>query len=165
MVEMTEVARILDRATAKSLILIDEIGRGTSTYDGLSLAWSLLEFIHNDIQAKTLFATHFHELTLLEKSLPGLRNVNVLVEKWRDEIVFLYRLASGVCNQSYGIEVAKLAGLPQKVLLRARDLLSVLETQSQRGTRARNRALEIHDNQMVFFDESKTSESRTELET
>jgi len=165
MVEMTEVARIVERATPRSLILIDEIGRGTSTYDGLSLAWSLLEFIHNDVRAKTLFATHFHELTLLENSLPGLRNGNVLVEKWRDEIVFLYRLAPGICNQSYGIEVAKLAGLPQKVLLRARDLLSLLETQSQRGTRARNRALEIHDNQMAFFDESKRSESRTELET
>ncbi len=165
MVEMTEVAQIVERATPRSLILIDEIGRGTSTYDGLSLAWSLLEFIHNDVKAKTLFATHFHELTLLEKSLPGLRNVNVLVEKWKDEIIFLYRLAPGICNQSYGIEVAKLAGLPKKVLVRARDLLSCLETQSQRGTRARNRALEIHDNQMAFFDAPKPSESRTELET
>ncbi|MBI4405131.1 MAG: DNA mismatch repair protein MutS, partial [Deltaproteobacteria bacterium] len=158
MVEMTEVARIIGCATARSLILIDEIGRGTSTYDGLSLAWSLLEFLHNDLRAKTLFATHFHEITALEKSLPGLKNANVLVEKWKDEIVFLHRLGSGICNQSYGIEVAKLAGLPSKVLLRAKEILGLLETQAQRANRARNRALDFHNNQMAFFGVEKAPE-------
>jgi DNA mismatch repair protein MutS len=162
MVEMTEVARILESATPKSLILIDEIGRGTSTYDGLSLAWSLLEHIHKQVQAKTLFATHFHEVTSLEKSLPGLRNVNVLVEKWKNEIVFLHRLGPGACSQSYGIEVAKLAGLPSRVLLRAKEILGHLESQSQRGSRARHRALEIHDNQLVFFDEIGSLENLAE---
>jgi DNA mismatch repair protein MutS len=165
MVEMMEVVRILTKASARSLILIDEIGRGTSTYDGLSLAWALLEHIHTQLSAKTLFATHFHELTMLEKSLPQLINFHALVEKWKEEIVFLYRLARGVSPRSYGIEVAKLAGLPAPVLTRARQLQSLLEGQSQRNHRGRSRALEIHDNQMVFFDELKALENRSELET
>lgn len=160
MVEMIEVARILESATCRSLILIDEIGRGTSTYDGLALAWSLLEFIHNEIGAKTLFATHFQELTGLQKSLPQLKNMNVLVEKWKEEIVFLHKLAPGICNQSYGVEVAKLAHLPSKVLLRAREILGCLESQSQRADRARSRALQIHDSQMAFFDVPEVSETR-----
>jgi DNA mismatch repair protein MutS len=164
MVEMTEVARILGRATERSLIIIDEIGRGTSTYDGLSLAWSLLEYIHTSLKSFTLFATHFHELTHLEKSLPGLRNANVLVQKWKEDIVFLYKLAPGICNQSYGIEVAKLAGLPTPVLSRARHILGLLESQSERGSRIRNRALEIHDNQLAFFEEQNPPETRAELE-
>jgi DNA mismatch repair protein MutS len=165
MVEMTEVVRILEKSTPRSLILIDEIGRGTSTYDGLSLAWALLEYIHTQLSAKTLFATHFHELTMLEKSLPQLKNLHALVEKWKEEIVFLYRLAPGVSPRSYGIEVAKLAGLPGPVLTRARQLQNLLEGQSQRNHRGRSRALEIHDNQMVFFEELKTLENRSELET
>jgi DNA mismatch repair protein MutS len=164
MVEMSEVARILDLATPQSLILIDEIGRGTSTYDGLSLAWSLLEYLHKETQAKTLFATHFHELTQLEKSLPGLCNGNVLVDRSSEQLVFLYRLAPGVCSQSYGIEVAKLAGLPGKVLSRARDLLGLLETQSQKGSKTRNKALEIHVNQLGLFDESKSPEMPVRIE-
>ncbi|MBI3295494.1 MAG: DNA mismatch repair protein MutS [Deltaproteobacteria bacterium] len=152
MVEMSEVAQILKRATRRSLILIDEIGRGTSTYDGLSLAWSLLEHLHGEVCAKTLFATHFHELTALEKSLPGLVNANVLVKKMGDEIVFLHRLDSGGCSQSYGVDVARLAGLPSKVLLRAKDILTVLESQSQRGYRARGRALGSSDQQMGFLE-------------
>jgi DNA mismatch repair protein MutS len=162
MVEMTEVARILNKATARSLILIDEIGRGTSTYDGLSLAWSILEFMHLNLKSKTLFATHFHELTEIEKKLPQLRNANVLVEKWKSEIVFLHRLASGICNRSYGIEVARLAGLPKEVLTRAKEIVSMLEVHSQKALRARNRALEIHDNQMVFFEEFGPFETRPE---
>jgi DNA mismatch repair protein MutS len=151
MVEMTEVARILKQATSKSLILIDEIGRGTSTYDGLSLAWSLIEFIHTEIRAKTLFATHFHEITSLEQTLPGLKNVNVLVEKWKDSIVFLHKLAPGICNRSYGIEVAALADVPMQVSERAKQILGLLEGHSQRTTRSRNRALEKQSNQLVFF--------------
>lgn len=165
MVEMTEVARILKTATPQSLILIDEIGRGTSTYDGLSLAWSLLEHLHNVVRAKTLFATHFHEITALEMALPGVKNANVLVEKWKDEVVFLYKLGPGICNRSYGIEVAKLAGLPSEVLVRARDIQGLLETQSQRGNKARHTALEQHAKQMGFFDEGESSESLTPLES
>ncbi len=165
MVEMTEVARILKQATPRSLILIDEIGRGTSTYDGLSLAWSLLEHLHTDVRAKVLFATHFHEITALESSLPGVMNTSVLVEKWNDEIVFLHKLRPGICNRSYGIEVAALAGLPPKVLSRARDIQGLLESHAHRGSRTRSRALDIHDNQMAFFDTPKPSESRAPLES
>ncbi|MCB0417644.1 MAG: DNA mismatch repair protein MutS [Bdellovibrionaceae bacterium] len=152
MVEMTEMARILRQATQNSLILVDEIGRGTSTYDGLSLAWSLIEFMHNQVRAKTLFATHFHEVTSLEQHAPGIKNMNVLVEKWEGEIVFLHKLAPGICNRSYGIEVAALASLPQPVLVRAREILGHLESQSQRNTRNRSDALQMHQNQMTFFE-------------
>ncbi len=165
MVEMNEVARILENATERSLILIDEIGRGTSTYDGLALAWSLLEYLHGEIGAKTLFATHFHEITSLEASLPGVKNVNVLVDKWDDEVVFLYRLAVGVCNRSYGIEVAKLAGLPPKVLSRARDIQGLLETHSQRAQRSRSAALIDPAKQMGFFDDAESMERPVPLGT
>jgi DNA mismatch repair protein MutS len=165
MVEMTEVARILKTATPQSLILIDEIGRGTSTYDGLSLAWSLLEHLHNVVRAKTLFATHFHEITALETALPGVKNANVLVEKWKEEVVFLYKLGPGICNRSYGIEVAKLAGLPSEVLVRARDIQGLLESQSQRGNKARHTALEQHAKQMGFFDEGESPETLAPLES
>lgn len=164
MVEMTEMARILQSATSRSLILIDEIGRGTSTYDGLSLAWSIVEYLHNEVDAKTLFATHFHELTGLEKQLPRVRNTNVLVKKWKDDIVFLHKLANGVCNRSYGIEVAKLAGLPDKLLVRAKSLLGVLESQSARNARTRNQALQLHDNQLAFFESLTPSETPSQLE-
>lgn len=152
MVEMSEVARILEQANSRSLILIDEIGRGTSTYDGLSLAWSLVEYLHNQVQAKTLFATHFHEITALENQLPGLKNFNVLVDRNEGEIVFLHRLVKGSCNQSYGIEVAKLAGLPQQVLNRAKQILGILEAQTHKSSRKRNDALDIHQAQLGFFD-------------
>lgn len=165
MVEMTEVARILKTATPNSLILIDEIGRGTSTYDGLSLAWSLLEFLHTQVRAKTLFATHFHEITALETALPGLRNFNVLVEKWKEDVVFLYKLAPGICNRSYGIEVAKLAGLPSEVLLRARDIQGLLESQSQRGNRVRSAALSGHAKQLGLFEGQDPLETPAPLET
>lgn len=131
MVEMSEVARILEKASSKSLLVIDEVGRGTSTYDGLSLAWSLLEHIHLKLKAKTLFATHFHELTTLEKAHPSLRNANVLVKKEGDEITFLHQLVFGSCNRSYGIEVAKLAGLPDPILIRATQLLNQLESEAK----------------------------------
>lgn len=152
MVEMAEVARILEQGTTNSLILIDEIGRGTSTYDGLSLAWSLLEYFHEALRSKLLFATHFHELTSLESRLSGLTNVNVLVRKVGEEIVFLHRLEQGACSQSYGVDVARLARLPPKVLLRAKDILGVLETQSARGLRVRSRALGSPDKQLGFFE-------------
>lgn len=127
MVEMSEMARILKQATEKSLLIIDEIGRGTSTYDGLSLAWSLLEHIHTKLQSKTLFATHFHELTQLESQYPQLRNAQVTVENKGDRILFLHHLAWGSAERSYGVEVARLAGIPVEVLERASSLLEDFE--------------------------------------
>ncbi len=123
MVEMTETATILNTATERSLILLDEMGRGTATFDGLSLAWAALEFLHAKIGARTLFATHYHELTLLAEQLPRLKNVRVAVKETPQGIVFLHSIEPGPASKSYGIEVARLAGLPQRVLQRARQVL------------------------------------------
>jgi len=129
MVEMNETANILNNATKKSLIILDEIGRGTSTFDGISLAWSIVEYLHasENQGAKTLFATHYHELTDLERMLPGVKNYNVQVKEWNDEIIFLRKILPGGADKSYGIQVARLAGLPTPVLERAREVLSNLE--------------------------------------
>lgn len=149
MVEMTEIARILKQATPKSLLLIDEIGRGTSTYDGLSLAWAILENIHQELGAKTLFATHFHELTSLENRNPGLKNANVLVKKQNEQIIFLHQLELGSCNRSYGIEVARLAGLPAKVLAQADGILEELELFGNKKAQLRSKVLEISHKNLV----------------
>ncbi len=127
MVEMTETANILNNATPRSLIVLDEIGRGTSTFDGLSLAWSIVEHLHNQVGAKTLFATHYHELTELAQRLPRLKNFNVAVREWRDQIVFLRKIVEGGTDKSYGIHVARLAGVPKEVLERAKVILGNLE--------------------------------------
>ncbi len=127
MVEMIETANILNAATAKSLIVLDEIGRGTSTFDGISIAWAVAERIHDRVQAKTLFATHYHELTELADNLERAKNVNVAVREWGGKVVFLYRIVDGGADHSYGIQVAKLAGLPQDVITRAREILDSLE--------------------------------------
>jgi DNA mismatch repair protein MutS len=127
MVEMTETANILNNATARSLIVLDEIGRGTSTFDGLSLAWSIVEHLHNAVGAKTLFATHYHELTELAARLPRIKNFNVAVREWHDQIVFLRKIVEGGTDKSYGIQVARLAGVPKEVLERAKQILSNLE--------------------------------------
>ncbi len=127
MVEMNETANILNNATRKSLIILDEIGRGTSTYDGLSIAWAVAEYIANKIGAKTLFATHYHELTELTSTLPGVQNYNVAVKEQNDEIIFLRKIVKGGTDRSYGIQVARLAGLPSEVLQRAKEILSNLE--------------------------------------
>jgi len=127
MVEMTETANILNNATPRSLIVLDEIGRGTSTFDGLSLAWSIVEFLHNQVGAKTLFATHYHELTELAARLPRIKNFNVAVREWHDQIVFLRKIVEGGTDKSYGIQVARLAGVPKEVLERAKQILSNLE--------------------------------------
>lgn len=127
MVEMTETARILNTATRRSLIILDEIGRGTSTYDGVSLAWSIVEFIHERLQARTLFATHYHELTDLSKTLGRLANLNVSVKEWEDNVVFLHKIVEGSADKSYGIHVAKLAGVPRSVNERATEILGQLE--------------------------------------
>jgi DNA mismatch repair protein MutS len=127
MVEMTEAANILNNATDKSLVILDEIGRGTSTYDGVSLAWAITEYLHNQVGCRALFATHYHELAQLADSLPLLRNYNVVVREWQEEIVFLHKIAPGSADKSYGIHVARLAGVPQEVLNRAQEVLAELE--------------------------------------
>ena len=127
MVEMSETANILNNATPRSLIILDEIGRGTSTFDGLSLAWSIVEHLHNAVGAKTLFATHYHELTELAQRLPRLKNFNVAVREWHDSIVFLRKIVEGGTDKSYGIHVARLAGVPKEVLERAKQILVNLE--------------------------------------
>jgi DNA mismatch repair protein MutS len=128
MVEMTEAANILNNATPRSLVILDEIGRGTSTYDGVSLAWAIAEYIHNQISCRALFATHYHELAELGDKLPGLRNYNVQVRDGADGIVFLHKIALGSADKSYGIHVARLAGVPEAILDRAAQVLSELET-------------------------------------
>jgi DNA mismatch repair protein MutS len=132
MVEMTETANILHNATAHSLVILDEIGRGTSTFDGVSLAWSITEYVHDRICCRTLFATHYHELVDLERSKPGLRNANVAVREQGGEIAFLHRIVPGGADQSYGIHVARLAGVPPGVLDRAGQILNYLESQHAR---------------------------------
>ncbi|MGH7992056.1 MAG: DNA mismatch repair protein MutS [Limisphaerales bacterium] len=127
MVEMTETANILNNATPRSLVVLDEIGRGTSTFDGLSLAWSIVEHLHNQVGAKTLFATHYHELSELAARLPRLKNFNVAVREWHDQIVFLRKIVEGGTDKSYGIQVARLAGVPKEVLERAKQILANLE--------------------------------------
>jgi DNA mismatch repair protein MutS len=128
MVEMTEAANILNNATDRSLVILDEIGRGTSTYDGVSLAWAITEYLHNQVGCRALFATHYHELAQLAGQLPGLRNYNVLVREWQDQIIFLHKIAPGSADKSYGIHVARLAGVPEEVLDRANPVLGELES-------------------------------------
>jgi DNA mismatch repair protein MutS len=137
--EMIEVARILAHATSRSLVILDELGRGTSTYDGMSLAWAVVEDLHDRVGARTLFATHYHELTELASQLPRCTNAQVLVREDGHDIVFLHRVASGAAESSYGIHVARLAGVPEPVIARAREVLGGLEANaaSQRSPRHR----------------------------
>ncbi|MDR1383599.1 MAG: DNA mismatch repair protein MutS [Planctomycetaceae bacterium] len=127
MVEMTETARILNMATPQSLVILDEIGRGTSTFDGVSLAWSIVEYMHDHIGSRTFFATHYHELTELAERLDRINNLNVAVREWNDEIVFLHKIIQGAADKSYGIHVARLAGVPKEVVKRADEILVHLE--------------------------------------
>jgi DNA mismatch repair protein MutS len=140
MVEMIETANILNNATRRSLVILDEIGRGTSTFDGLSIAWSVAEYLHNEPRAgcKTLFATHYHQLTELARSLPRVRNYHMPVKEAGEEIVFLRKVLPGSVDRSYGIQVARLAGLPRKVTERARGVLASLEADNP-PTRMRSR--------------------------
>jgi DNA mismatch repair protein MutS len=124
---MTEAANILNNATARGLVILDEIGRGTSTYDGVTLAWGITEYLHDRIGCRTLFATHYHELAQLAEKLSGLRNYNALVHEDAGGIVFLHKMAPGSADKSYGIHVAQRAGVPAEVLSRAREVLSELE--------------------------------------
>jgi DNA mismatch repair protein MutS len=153
MVEMTETARILNTASGRSLVILDEIGRGTSTYDGISLAWAVIEHIHEHLGCRTLFATHYHELTELEKSLPQVKNLNVAVREWEEEVVFLHKIIEGAADKSYGIHVARLAGVPREVIERAKDILVQLEAEhldaegrpniARRGDEDRPRELQL----------------------
>ena len=127
MVEMVEIANILNNATARSLVVLDEVGRGTSTFDGVALAWAIAEHLHDEVRARTLFATHYHELTDLSDLKEGVHNLNVAVREWEDEIVFLHRISEGATDRSYGIQVARLAGVPKALVARAKSVLSGME--------------------------------------
>ena len=138
MVEMSEVASILKYATSRSLLILDEIGRGTSTYDGMSIARAVLEYAANPkrLGAKTLFATHYHELSTMENKLPNVKNYNIAVKKRGDQMIFLRKIVPGATDDSYGIEVAKLAGLPNSVIARAREILEELEAGGEKAPAA-----------------------------
>jgi DNA mismatch repair protein MutS len=162
MVEMTEVAEILRSATKRSLVILDEVGRGTSTFDGLSIAWAVAEYIHDSpaLGARTLFATHYHELTELAATKEGVRNFNVAVREWGEKIIFLRKIIEGGANRSYGIQVARLAGVPDEVVLRAKEILLNLEKgeldeagmpKIARGKKATRK----NDNQLSLFTPEK----------
>jgi DNA mismatch repair protein MutS len=155
MVEMTETARILHNATPRSLVILDEIGRGTSTYDGVSLAWAVVEFLHDRNGCRTLFATHYHELTELARSLPKVRNLNVAVREWQDEVIFLHKIVPGAADKSYGIHVARLAGVPRDVLERAKEILARLEQEhldpSEQPRLARRPRIRRREVQLTLF--------------
>ena len=159
MVEMNETANILNNATDKSLIILDEIGRGTSTFDGVSIAWAVAEYIHNhpNLRSKTIFATHYHELTELELTLPRVKNYNVSVREWNEKIIFLRKIVPGGTDKSYGIHVARLAGLPKEVIERAKKILATLEiaTLSASGkpkfASSTQKNSSTEDQQLTFF--------------
>ena len=153
LVEMIETANILNNATPKSLILLDEVGRGTSTFDGLSIAWAVTEHIHNNpgVSAKTLFATHYHELTELAQILPRVKNYQVAVKQWEGEIIFLRKIVRGGCDDSYGIHVARLAGIPAQVLKRAGKILADLESGELSSLKADGTASEPAAYQLSIF--------------
>jgi DNA mismatch repair protein MutS len=134
MVEMMEANQALTYATSKSLILFDEIGRGTATYDGMALAQGIIEYIHEKVKAKTLFSTHYHEITVLEEVLSGLKNIHVGAVEEDGELVFLHKMMEGSADKSYGIHVAKLAGLPDELLDRSSDILAHLESETPEMT-------------------------------
>jgi DNA mismatch repair protein MutS len=168
MVEMSETANILNNASLKSLVILDEIGRGTSTFDGLSIAWAVAEHLHDQIGARTLFATHYHELTELAQTHQGVQNLNVAVREWNDQIMFLHKILPGAADKSYGIHVARLAGLPDSVLERAREVLANLENNeySQSGkpkiARTKKRTMKIDDGpqqlHLTLFEEEEDDE-------
>jgi DNA mismatch repair protein MutS len=161
MVEMQETANILHTATSRSLVILDEIGRGTATFDGLSLAWAVAEHLASNPRArpKTIFATHYHELTDLADALPGVANFHVVVREWQDDIVFLRKVAAGRSDRSYGIQVARLAGLPAGVVARAREILHGLERDElSRGGRPSLSAEGVRSRQLGLFQAPQVEE-------
>jgi len=135
MVEMVETAAILNQADDRALVILDEIGRGTATYDGLSIAWATLEHLHDVNRCRALFATHYHEMTALAGKLRGVENATVAVKEWQGEVIFLHEVRRGAADRSYGVQVARLAGLPPAVIDRARVVLEALEAGERQGTR------------------------------
>ncbi len=133
MVEMVETAAILNQAGERSLVILDEIGRGTATFDGLSIAWAAVEYLHEHNRCRAIFATHFHEMTALAGKLARLHNVTMRVKEWEGDVVFLHEVAKGAADRSYGVQVARLAGLPAAVVQRAKDVLQQLETGESAG--------------------------------
>ena len=164
MLEMNEVSNILQNATSSSLIILDEIGRGTSTYDGLSIAWAVAEYINNKrkIGAKTMFATHYHEMTELEEKLDGIKNYRIAVNKRGDEITFLRRIVRGGADESYGIEVAALAGVPNDVIKRAKVILNSL-IEDDTGKLYKPKPREEVPNQQIGFEDMAGQEIIKEL--
>jgi len=159
MVEMTETANIINNATEKSLVVLDEVGRGTSTYDGLSLAWAITEHIANKIKCRTLFATHYHELTELAELFTNVKNCNVAVREWADEVVFLHRILPGGTDKSYGIHVAKLAGVPRPILERSKEIMEELEStfaKEAAGKRLAKHKTKEPDSDMLFVKRHKS---------
>ncbi len=153
MVEMTEAANILQNASPCSLVILDEIGRGTSTYDGISIAWAMAEWLYHHNRSLALFATHYHELTELAKRHDGIHNASIAVKKWKNEIIFLRKLIDEPANRSYGIEVAKLAGLPPAVIERAQQLLSALEQKDAARRQLIETARQGDDDSIAVNDE------------
>ena len=167
MVEMSEVAEILDNATSKSLIILDEIGRGTSTYDGMSIAKAVLEYTADKkrLGAKTLFATHYHELTELENEMDGVKNFNIAVKKRGEDIIFLRRIVRGGADGSYGIDVARLAGVPDAVVKRAKVILKSLEENGVAPVMTNAVRKEADDDMQVSFGSTAESEIIDELKS
>lgn len=161
MVEMSEVSNILNNATENSLLILDEIGRGTSTYDGLSIAWSVVEYITKKIKAKTLFATHYHELSELESKLKSVKNYRILIKETDDKIIFLRKIAEGSVDRSYGIQVANLAGLPDEVVLRAKEILNQLDESDINKPFAKKKRDRVTDNfQVSMFQADPVEKSK-----
>jgi DNA mismatch repair protein MutS len=133
MVEMVETAAILNQAGERALVILDEIGRGTATFDGLSIAWAAVEYLHEKNRCRAIFATHFHEMTSLPGKLPRLHNVTMRVKEWEGDVIFLHEVAKGAADRSYGVQVARLAGLPDAVVQRAKDVLHQLESGENSG--------------------------------
>ena len=155
MVEMIETANITNNATERSLVILDEIGRGTSTYDGLALAWAITEFLATQPKCRTLFATHYHEITELADLLKNVKNLNVAVREWKDEVVFLHKIVPGRTDKSYGIHVAQLAGVPKTIIKRSQEILEELESSFAREAHAPQIAGSLADQaegQMTLFD-------------
>lgn len=169
MVEMNETANILNNATRNSLVILDEVGRGTSTFDGVSIAWAVVEHLHDRIEAKTLFATHYYELTELALSKPRVRNFNIAVREWKEKILFLRKIVPGSADRSYGIQVARLAGLPSEVIGRAQEVLVNLEkanyTESGNSRLALHAASETASPQLGLFEDSRHEEIAAELKS
>ena len=155
MVEMMEVAEILREATSNSLVILDEIGRGTSTYDGLSIAWAVVEYIANKQRcgSKTLFATHYHELTELEQQIEGVKNYSIAVKEKGENVIFLRKIVSGGTDESYGVHVAKLAGVPQDVVKRSNEILRSLERKSILGNKNKQKeSKKVAAGQLDFYN-------------